>query len=97
VNIIQEERKNVLTLPAAAVRKGGDKNFVLVPGKDKKPERRAVSAGLSDGENVEIISGLSEGDRALVLKQNYSLQKKGEETSSPFMPQRPGARTNRAR
>ena len=54
----------VLTLPAAAVQDRGSANFVYT-GFDAKKETLTdpvpVTAGASDGESVEIISGLEEG------------------------------------
>lgn len=94
VDIIQEEKKNVLILPLAAVKKDGDKgSYVMLPSKSKEPVRRDVTAGMSDNENIEVLSGLAEGEVVQIVKQNYSLLKKSEVTTSPFMPKRPGGNT----
>ena len=53
---------------------------------------KAIKSGLSDGINVEVLEGLTEGEEvALSVMQKSSvpaLESNGE--SSPFMPQRPG-------
>lgn len=58
------EKKDVLTLPVAALRDEGGKTLVYT-GKDKKTGEPAnpveVTTGLSDGENVEILSGIDSG------------------------------------
>lgn len=58
------EKRNVLTLPVAALRDEGGKTLVYT-GKDKKTGEPAnpveVTTGLSDGENVEILSGIDSG------------------------------------
>lgn len=58
------EKMNVLTLPVAALRDEGGKTLVYT-GKDKKTGEPAnpveVTTGLSDGENVEILSGIDSG------------------------------------
>ncbi len=62
VNIIADERENALTLPESAVlqdRQGGATCIVLVDG---VVHRREVELGLSDGERVEIVSGLADGE-----------------------------------
>jgi membrane fusion protein, macrolide-specific efflux system len=93
VDIVQQEKKDTLLLPSEAVKKDrNDGNFVLVPSKDKKTERKQVVTGLADNDNTEIVSGLSEGDTVMIVKQNYFVQKK-DDTTSPFMPKRPGQNT----
>lgn len=58
------EKMNVLTLPVAALRDEGGKTLVYTD-KDKKTGEPAnpveVTTGLSDGENVEILSGIDSG------------------------------------
>lgn len=58
------EKMNVLTLPVAALQDEGGKTLVYT-GKDKKTGEPAnpveVTTGLSDGENVEILSGIDSG------------------------------------
>ena len=58
------EKMDVLTLPVAALRDEGGKTLVYT-GKDKKTGEPAnpveVITGLSDGENVEILSGIDSG------------------------------------
>ncbi len=91
VDIIQAQKKDVLLVPANAVKKVPvGKSFVLVSNNNKR-ERRTIETGLSDGENTEIISGIDEGEKVLIIKQNYALTKKTEQTTSPFMPARPGS------
>ena len=58
------EKMDVLTLPVAALRDEGGKTLVYT-GKDKKTGEPAnpveVTTCLSDGENVEILSGIDSG------------------------------------
>ena len=58
------EKMNVLTLPVAALQDEGGKTLVYT-GKDKKTGEPAnpveVTTGLSDGEDVEILSGIDSG------------------------------------
>jgi HlyD family secretion protein len=50
-----------------------------------------VETGISDGSNVEIKSGLNEGDEVLLsMKMNGGSAKKPALARSPFMPHRPG-------
>lgn len=65
VTVELENRENVLAIPLAAVCEDSSGIYVYT-GYDKKTQQFtgpvAVTTGLSDGENVEILSGLEEGD-----------------------------------
>ena len=75
--IVLEKARNVLTIPEAAIHFNGDSTFVYVV-KDgdnaRNYEQRAVTTGLSDGINIQILSGLAadekvRGNEILVEKQ----------------------------
>jgi len=62
-DIVLEERSNALLLPTAAVMKDdAGRNIVYVVGADGKPAARNVTTGLKSGSNIEIVSGVIEGD-----------------------------------
>ncbi|MBI4295347.1 MAG: HlyD family efflux transporter periplasmic adaptor subunit [Chloroflexi bacterium] len=63
--IVVEQRSNVLLLPARAVRSSGGKRVVQVVTPSGTVERE-VTTGLSDGRNIEVVSGLDEGDKVMV-------------------------------
>lgn len=68
-DIIIREKKDVLTLPERLVtfEDGGKKASVELPGagpKDK-PKKVEIKTGVSDGLNVEIVSGLKQGDKVV--------------------------------
>ena len=52
-------------VPKAAVRKADGKSIVFVV-KDDKVERRAVSIGLEQGDQIEVVSGVTAGERVVV-------------------------------
>lgn len=65
-DVIIEEHKNVVLVPERLVTFEGDKAFVEVPGPaGQPPARREIRAGLSDGMNVEVVSGLKAGDQVI--------------------------------
>jgi HlyD family secretion protein len=53
---------------------------------------KTVTLGASDGVNVQILSGISEGDKLVYSLKGVSKSEAGtaEKSESPFMPQRPG-------
>ena len=52
-------------MPKAAIRSSGGKSIVFVL-KGDRVERRAVSVGLENGDQVEVLSGVSPGERVVV-------------------------------
>ncbi|NAX17780.1 efflux RND transporter periplasmic adaptor subunit, partial [Vibrio sp. V22_P2S10T140] len=55
--------ENVITIPERALRFSGEKPEVLIPDQSEQGYQvRAVTLGLSDGINVEVIAGLSADD-----------------------------------
>ena len=70
-DIIIQEARNVLILPVEAVNEGNGRYFALVPSEEEDSLPREITTGVSDGDFIEIKSGLEEGD--LVL--SWGLQK----------------------
>jgi HlyD family secretion protein len=58
VTIIEDERKNVLMIPSATVIHRANQTSVQLAG----GQTRTVQLGLDGGEDVEVVSGLHEGD-----------------------------------
>jgi len=70
VEIVGEERKNVIVIPAAAIVSEEGEVFVMVAGPDNKAHKYPVAIGLSSRTLVEITSGLKAGDRVIVRGQD---------------------------
>lgn len=68
-NLIIREKEDVLVIPERLVlfEDGGAKTFVEVPGgtPEAEPKKVAVETGLSDGLQIEILSGVEEGDQVV--------------------------------
>jgi HlyD family secretion protein len=69
--IVIKEKTGVLTIPERLVtfEDGGKKAFVQVAAKDPKapPKKTEVTLGISDGLNVEVLTGLSAGQKVVEL------------------------------
>lgn len=67
ITLVAGESQNVLTLPLTAVKGSVQDGLVWLPSADGAgtPEERKVVLGLNDGEQVEIVEGLAEGDAVL--------------------------------
>jgi RND family efflux transporter MFP subunit len=61
-----QSRPNVLTIPLQAVRHKDDKKLVFVVDAENRVQSREIQTGLEDPSQVEVVSGLSEGDRVIV-------------------------------
>ena len=65
-DVIIREKKDVLVIPERLVTfaDGGKKASVEVPGTDpKSPKKVDIKTGISDGLNVEVLSGLTKGQK----------------------------------
>jgi multidrug efflux pump subunit AcrA (membrane-fusion protein) len=60
------QKANALTVPLEAVVRNGDDATVLAVNSQSLLEERHVKLGLEDNARVEVLSGLSEGDRVVI-------------------------------
>jgi HlyD family secretion protein len=83
--------------PEGAAPVAGAKMPTMVWIKDDEGIHSApVGLGTNDGDNAEVKSGLKEGDEVVTKMTLASTKNKEKEVSSnPFMPQRPGTRSNK--
>jgi membrane fusion protein, macrolide-specific efflux system len=65
VNFQMDERQGVLTLPIAAVKKVGTRSYVFKQ-QDGKIKAEQVQTGLVNTENLEVLSGVAEGDTVII-------------------------------
>ena len=66
ITLITKEQKEVLHIPNRAVIRDGAKSYVKVKTAEGEIKKAEITTGFSDGINVEILEGLSEGDIVLV-------------------------------
>ena len=66
ITLTVEERKNTLLAPKTAVIDFENKRGVWVPNEDRRAQFVPVTLGIEGPEQIEIVSGLQEGDRFVV-------------------------------
>jgi HlyD family secretion protein len=71
-DLIIREKKDIVTIPERLVlwEDGGKKSFVEIPdekakGSKLEPKKIEVKLGISDGMNVEVVSGVVKGDKVI--------------------------------
>ena len=67
VSFVVQEKRDVLLVPAEAVRRRAGQSHVLIPSAERvEPVEKSMEPGLSDGRRTEVIAGLAEGEKILV-------------------------------
>lgn len=86
IDIIVQKKERALMLPTYAVITEKKKRYVWVADSSgKKPRKVQIETGISDDQNIEILSGIVESDTIAVMAQtNIPLDKK--QGTNPFMP-----------
>ena len=64
-DIIIAQKDSVLSIPERVVTFENDSAFVMIPAGPENSEKVMIKTGLSDAINVEVISGLNEGQEVL--------------------------------
>lgn len=83
-SLVLERKDDILVLPEALLQfdRKTDKPYVEVATGDQEFERRDVEIGISDGVNVEIVSGLSESDEVKIWNKTEPIKRGEEEEAS---------------
>jgi multidrug efflux system membrane fusion protein len=66
VRLLLDTHKGVTTMPTAGVQRGVPGTFVYLVNADSTVSVRPVQLGVTDGDNVEVRSGLVPGDRIVI-------------------------------
>ncbi len=86
VTVIVENKDNVLIIPNEAVVKEKGEDFVrLLKAQGSAPELKKILLGMSDDENVEVISGLNPNDTIIIESKAFVLPQ-DKAGNNPFMP-----------
>jgi macrolide-specific efflux system membrane fusion protein len=87
VDIIEKSMDNILLIPLEAVKQDKEGTFVILSrGKNTEPVKQKIMLGISDEQNIEVISGLRPEDKIIVKTQKYLPSKSNNAGGSPFMP-----------
>lgn len=73
VEVITDQRQNVVAIPPEAVQQAGPNPFVWLKDDQSKAKQQPVILGLQGLQQVEITSGLNAGDQLVLAPPNTSL------------------------
>ncbi|MDR2162548.1 MAG: efflux RND transporter periplasmic adaptor subunit [Clostridiales Family XIII bacterium] len=71
VTMVTGRADDVCLIPSGAIMIRDGKEIVATLGAGDKVEIREVTTGIDDGENIEVVSGISSGDRVVTEGQHY--------------------------
>ena len=66
----KEKRENTIVLPRSAVLSDAEQEYVFVENSGTV-QKIVVQTGIDNGDEIEIVSGLSQGDRVVIKGQEY--------------------------
>jgi RND family efflux transporter MFP subunit len=69
VNVNMKTKKDALVIPLAAVVKANNSDGVYLISNDKS-YYKSITTGITDGNSIEVISGLKAGDKIVTLGMN---------------------------
>jgi HlyD family secretion protein len=86
-SLILERKDNVMAVEESLLQfdRETEKPYVEIQVADQKFERRDIEIGLSDGVNVEVLSGLTEDDQIKVWNKTEPIKKGDEEDKGGFL------------
>lgn len=76
VNLLRDAVKDTLLVPVQATKKDADgKTYVEIPDQDNKPVKRAITTGISDSVDIQVLSGLKAGEKVILATQTAGADK----------------------
>jgi multidrug efflux system membrane fusion protein len=66
IRLLLDTHKDVTTMPTAGIQRGQPGTFVYLVNDDSTVSVRPIKLGATDGDRVEVLSGLAPGDRIVV-------------------------------
>jgi macrolide-specific efflux system membrane fusion protein len=95
VNFIKEEKANILLLPQKAIKKIGTQVYVFqLDSSTNKYKPMQIKTGLESTDQIEVVSGLKEGDKVAVPDKQMLADLAAKNASGPRGPVNPFQRRN---
>lgn len=76
VNLLRDAAKNTLLVPVQATKKDANgKTYVEIPDAENKPVKRLITTGISDSVDIQVLSGLTTGEKVILATQTAGADK----------------------
>lgn len=76
-DIVLERKDSVMAIEESLLQFNGDSIFVEVESQPQQFEKRWIKTGLSDGINIEVVSGLNKNDK-IKIAESYGINEEDE-------------------
>jgi len=76
VSLLLDNRQGAITVPVQALNHDNDKTTVFLVNQDNRVELREIRTGLEQPDRIEVLAGLSPGDKVIV--GNFTAYKPGQ-------------------
>jgi membrane fusion protein, multidrug efflux system len=88
IRLLLDTHKDVTTMPTSGIQRGVPGTFVYLINADNTVSVRPVQLGVTDGERVEVISGLAPGERIVIdgadkLRDGAKINVRSEADAAP--------------
>ena len=91
IDIIVTEKENAVVIPWDSFSEDEDGKTYVMVGDNMLPTKHFIETGILDGDNIEVVSGLSAGDSILIKKDDFNIATTKEMTKG-FLSMGPGKR-----
>ncbi len=91
IDIIVTEKENTVVIPWDSFSEDENGKTYVFVGDNMQKQKRFIETGILDGDNIEVVSGLSAGDEILVKQDAYNISTT-KQTSKGFLSMQPGKR-----
>jgi multidrug efflux system membrane fusion protein len=88
IRLLLDTHKDVTTMPTSGIQRGVPGTFVYLINADNTVSVRPVQLGVTDGERVEVVSGLAPGERIVIdgadkLRDGAKINVRSEADAAP--------------
>ena len=91
IDIIVTEKEAAVVIPWDSFSEDEDGKTYVMVGDNMQQTKHFIETGILDGDNIEVVSGLSAGDKILIKQDEYNISTT-KQTSKGFLSMQPGKR-----
>lgn len=91
IDIIVTEKEEAVVIPWDSFSEDEDGKTYVLTGDNMQQNKLFIETGILDGDNIEVVSGLAEGDSILIKQDDYNISTT-KQTSKGFLSMQPGKR-----